>query len=78
MPAVATALADAFTGADRAHASEYAARLKATLASLERIAQRVAQVKAKHSGTVVTATEPVFGLMTDAVGLTMTAVRRSK
>ena len=71
MPAVATALADAFTGADRAHASEYAARLKATLASLERIAQRVAQVKAKHSGTVVTATEPVFGLMTDAVGLTM-------
>lgn len=71
MPAVATALADALTTADRAHASDYAARLKATLASLERITQRVAQLKAKHSGTVVTATEPVFGLMTDAIGLTM-------
>jgi len=71
MPAVATALADAFTRADHAHAPDYAARLKATLASLERIAQRVAQLKAKHSGTVVTATEPVFGLMTDAVGLSM-------
>jgi len=71
MPAVATALADAFTKADRAHATDYAARLKATLASLERIAQRVAQLKAKHSGTSVTATEPVFGLMTDALGLIM-------
>ena len=71
MPAVATALADAFSKVDRAHASDYAARLKATLASLERITQRVAQLKAKHSGTSVTATEPVFGLMTDAIGLTM-------
>ena len=71
MPAVATALADAFSKVDRAHASDYAARLKATLVSLKRIAQRVAQLKAKHSGAVVTATEPVFGLMTEAVGLTM-------
>jgi zinc/manganese transport system substrate-binding protein len=71
MPAVATALAEAFTQADRAHAADYAARLKATRASLERIAQRVAQLKAKHAGTVVTATEPVFGPITDAVGLTM-------
>lgn len=71
MPAVATALAEAFTQADRAHAADYEARLKATRASLERIAQRVAQLKAKHAGTVVTATEPVFGPITDAVGLTM-------
>src|SRR5262249_8945422 len=71
MPAVATALAEALTKADSAHASEYAARLKATLASLERISQRVAQLKTKHAGIVVTATEPVFGLMTEAVGLTM-------
>jgi len=71
MPAVANALADAFTKVDRIHASDYAARLKATLASLERITQRVAQLKAKHLGAVVTATEPVFGLMTEAVGLTM-------
>jgi len=71
MPAVASALAQAFSKADSAHAADYAARLKTTLESLARISQRVAQLKAKHSGTAVTATEPVFGLMTDAIGLTM-------
>jgi zinc/manganese transport system substrate-binding protein len=71
MPMVATALADAFTKVDSAHASDYATRLKATLASLARIAQRVEQLKAKHAGMAVTATEPVFGLMTEAVGLVM-------
>jgi zinc/manganese transport system substrate-binding protein len=71
MPAVATAIADALTKADAAHASEYAARLKTTLAGLERVTARVAQLKAKHAGTAVTATEPVFGPMADALGLTM-------
>jgi zinc/manganese transport system substrate-binding protein len=71
MPAVAKALADAFAKADAAHASDYAARLAATLASLDRIAQRVAQIKAKHAGAAVTATEPVFGPMAGALGLTM-------
>ena len=71
MPSVATALAGALAKADSAHASDYAARLKATLAVLERIAERVAQIKAKHAGTAVTATEPVFGPMTEALGLTM-------
>jgi zinc/manganese transport system substrate-binding protein len=71
MPAVAAALAAALSKADSAHAADYAARLKATLDSLTRISQRVAQLKAKHAGTSVTATEPVFGLMTDAIGLTM-------
>ncbi|MGB2660335.1 MAG: zinc ABC transporter substrate-binding protein [Pseudolabrys sp.] len=71
MPGVATALAGALAKADSAHASDYAARLKATLAALEHIAERVAQIKAKHAGTAVTATEPVFGPMTEALGLTM-------
>lgn len=71
MPGVATALAGALAKADSAHASDYVARLKATLAALERIAERVAQIKAKHAGTAVTATEPVFGPMTEALGLTM-------
>jgi zinc/manganese transport system substrate-binding protein len=71
MPAVATAIADALSKADGVHAPGYAARLKDTLASLERITQRVAQLKTKHAGTAVTATEPVFGLMADALGLTM-------
>ncbi len=71
MPAVATAIADALAKADSAHAPDYAARLKTTLAALARITLRVAQLKAKHAGIPVTATEPVFGPMTDALGLTM-------
>ncbi|HEY4982504.1 MAG TPA: zinc ABC transporter substrate-binding protein [Pseudolabrys sp.] len=71
MPAVAQALAEAFSKADSAHAGDYAARLATTLGALERIAQRTAQIKAKHVGKPVTATEPVFGPMADALGLTM-------
>jgi zinc/manganese transport system substrate-binding protein len=71
MPAVATALAEALAKADSAHALDYTVRLKMTLAALGRITQRVAQLKAKHAGTAVTATEPVFGPMAEALGLTM-------
>ena len=39
--------------------------------TLDRITQRVAQLKAKHAGAPVTATEPVFGPMAEALGLTM-------
>lgn len=71
MLAVATALAEALAKADSAHALDYTARLKTTLAALERITQRVVQLKAKHAGTAVTATEPVFGPMAEALRLTM-------
>ena len=71
MPAVATALAEALAKADSAHALDYTARLKTTLAALERITQCVVQLKAKHAGTAVTATEPVFGPMAEALRLTM-------
>ena len=69
MPAVAAAIADALARADSTHAADYNARLKATLASLDQITQRVAQLKAKHAGVPVTATEPVFGPMARAHGL---------
>ena len=71
MPAMATTLAGELSKLDSAHAADYAERLKTTLVSLARITQRIAQLKAKHSGNSVTATEPVFGLMVDALGLTM-------
>jgi zinc/manganese transport system substrate-binding protein len=71
MPALAKALAEALTKTDPAHAADYAARLQATLAALARIDARVAELKAKHAGKPVTATEPVFGPMTEALGLTM-------
>lgn len=71
MPAVAAAVADALGKADSAHAADYSKRLEATLSSLAQIANRVAQLKSKHAGTAVTATEPVFGPMARALGLTM-------
>jgi zinc/manganese transport system substrate-binding protein len=71
MPAVAAAIADALTRSDGAHAADYSERLKATLSSLEQITQRVGQLRAKHGGAPVTATEPVFGLMARALRLTM-------
>jgi len=71
MPAVAKAMAAAFSKADAAHAADYAANLDKTLADLERITQRVGQLRDKHKGKPVTATEPVFGLMAEALGLTM-------
>ena len=58
MPAMATALAGELSKLDSAHAADYAERLKTTLVSLARITQRIAQLKAKHSGNSVTATEP--------------------
>ncbi len=61
MPAVAVAIADALVKADNTHAAEYSERLKTTVAALDQVTQRVAQLKAKHGGTPVTATEPVFG-----------------
>ncbi|MEI9803580.1 MAG: zinc ABC transporter substrate-binding protein [Pseudolabrys sp.] len=71
MPAVAKAIAEAFAKADTDHASDYAIHLTATLASFERIGLRIAQIKSKHAGEAVTATEPVFGPMAEALGLTM-------
>lgn len=71
MPAAAKAMSAAFTKADGAHASDYAGRLATTLAALEKINERVKQIRAKHGGETVTATEPVFGYMADALKLKM-------
>jgi len=71
MPAVAKAIAAALTQADGAHAADYASRLDTTLAKLAQIDARVAHLKTKHAGKAVTATEPVFGPMAAALGLTM-------
>ncbi|MDO8876368.1 MAG: zinc ABC transporter substrate-binding protein [Pseudolabrys sp.] len=71
MPAVAKAIAAAFSQADSGHAAEYTERLGKTLADLDRVSHRVAEMRAKHAGKPVAATEPVFGLMADAIGLTM-------
>jgi zinc/manganese transport system substrate-binding protein len=71
MPAVASALAAALAAADHAHKSDYAERLRTFLASLGALSDKIATIRAKYAGVPVTASEPVFGYMADALGLTM-------
>ena len=71
MPAAAKALAEAFAKADPAHKDGYAARLKSFLASLKPINEKIAAIRGKFAGTMVTASEPVFGYMAGALGLKM-------
>lgn len=56
---------------DRAHSKDYSARLAAFEASLKPINDKIATIRAKYAGTPVTASEPVFGHMAQALGLTM-------
>jgi zinc/manganese transport system substrate-binding protein len=71
MPAVATALVNALSAIDPAGAAGYADRGRAYQAELATIDTRVAAVRAVYSGSPVTATEPVFGYMADALALDM-------
>jgi zinc/manganese transport system substrate-binding protein len=71
MPKLAQALAEALIETDPGHAADYRARLAATQAALASVAARATVLRAKWAGTPVTATEPVFGLMAEAIGLTM-------
>ena len=71
MPAVARALADAFSKADPAHAADYAARLETFVASLKPIAGKMAEIRATYADVAITATEPVFSYMASALGLKM-------
>jgi zinc/manganese transport system substrate-binding protein len=71
IPAVAKALVRALSKADAPHASDYASRQEAFEASLTPIFKKIDQIRAKYAGTVVTATEPVFGYMVSALGLKM-------
>jgi zinc/manganese transport system substrate-binding protein len=71
MPAVARALAAALSAADPAHKQDYAARLETFVGSLAPLNEKIAAVRGKYAGTAVTATEPVFGYMADALQLKM-------
>jgi zinc/manganese transport system substrate-binding protein len=75
MPAVARALATALAAADPVHKDEYAARLVTFLASLGPLNAKIAAIRDKFAGTTVTATEPVFGNMAQALKLSMTNER---
>ena len=71
MPATAKAVADALKQADPSSQADVDRGLAAFLASLDPINAKIAAMRAKYQGLPVTATEPVFGYMADALGLDM-------
>jgi zinc/manganese transport system substrate-binding protein len=71
LPAIAKALTADLSKRDPANAVHYEANLKAFQTSLEAIDKEIADVKKTYAGTEVTATEPVFGYMAEALGLKM-------
>jgi len=71
MPALAGALHSFLNRTDPANQAEYDQRYQTFITSLKPIDAKVAEMRAKYAGRPVTATEPVFGYMAQAVGLTV-------
>ncbi|MGH7716949.1 MAG: metal ABC transporter solute-binding protein [Vulcanimicrobiaceae bacterium] len=69
MQAYATALTTALAKTDPAHRADYSRNLDAFTRSLAPIEARIAMLRKRYAGLHVTATEPVFGYMLDALGL---------
>ena len=65
----AKALADDLSAADPAHRSDYQARLDRFQQSMKPIQAKITAIRGRLAGTPVTATEPVFGYMFDALGM---------
>jgi zinc/manganese transport system substrate-binding protein len=69
MPKVAAAAGEALAKLDPPNAAYFRAREQAYLASLQPIADKIAQLKTKYAGTPIAFTENVAGHMTDRIGL---------
>ena len=69
--ALARTLAETLAALDPAHEAEYRSRLATFEKSMTPLAGQFAGLRWKYLGTPVTATEPVFGYMADALGLDM-------
>lgn len=69
MLAYAAVLTEKLAAADPAHAAGFRKRLADFQASMHPVLKKIAALRALYSGTPVTATEPVFGYLMDAVGL---------
>ena len=69
MLALGKALTDELIAADPAHQADYQQRLSKFQQSVQPIQARIATLRTRLAGTPVTATEPVFGYMFDALGM---------
>jgi zinc/manganese transport system substrate-binding protein len=68
---LARSLTDKLGALDAAHRTDFESRLAAFDQSLKPLTEQIAELRGKYAGTSVTATEPVFGYMADALGLKM-------
>jgi zinc/manganese transport system substrate-binding protein len=73
--ALAGALATHLTRLDPQGGADYARGLAAFAAAMGRLQERIAALRARYAGTAVTATEPVFDYMAEALGLVMRNTR---
>jgi len=71
VPALAGALTAALSTADPDGAARYQARFNDYLVSLDELDRKIATIRERFAGTEVAASEPVFGLMAEALGLRM-------
>jgi zinc/manganese transport system substrate-binding protein len=71
MQALALALTRTMSEIDPARAADYVVRQHAFKSSLAPLNQKIAQIRTKYGGVAITATEPVFGYMAVALGLSM-------
>ena len=69
--ALTKVLADTLSRLDPIHRTGYAERHAAFERSMRPLVERIAELRKGYAGSAVTATEPVFGYMADALGLKM-------
>ena len=69
--ALTKVLADTLSRLDPIHRTEYAERHAAFERSMRPLVDRIAELRKGYASSAVTATEPVFGYMADALGLKM-------
>lgn len=71
LPAVARSLAAELARRDPADAKTYEKNLAMFEAAAAKLQSRIDAIRSAHAGTPVTATEPVFGYMAEALGFEM-------
>lgn len=75
MPAVARKIAAALETADPANKTDYEKNLATVIDALKPIGTKAGELGKRYKGIPVTATEPVFGYMSDAIGFEMRNLR---
>lgn len=71
MLALAKTLSQTLIAADPAHQADYAHNMVQFERSLQPLQAKIVTLRSRLAGTAVTATEPIFGYMFDALGMTV-------